>query len=171
MQRYKSSRLAQHSRRDKLHKQKRGNRSCRQLRFLRYHTHNTVYIENTSRCGMVHKSGEEVPDVHRGASFVSLKQAPSRFVCRLGLFFTFPTVPAPLRGEFPFLNERFTHPKGQAVYNNRGGVHQTYARVEETKGCKRYIKQKGRPPHVDIPLLFPYHYPLGLKRWRDGPYF
>ncbi len=36
---------------------------------------------------MVHKSGEEVPDVHRGASFVSLKQAPSRFVYPSGLYF------------------------------------------------------------------------------------
>ena len=29
---------------------KRGKRSRSKLRFLRHHTHNTVYIENTSRC-------------------------------------------------------------------------------------------------------------------------
>ena len=113
------------------------------------------------------------PDVHRGASFVSLKQAPSRFVCRLGLFFLFPTAPALLRGKVPCPVKSITNAsparRGKRYIKQRGRP-PNLRRVEETKGYKRYIKQKGRPPHVDTPLLFPYHYPLGLKRWRDEPY-
>lgn len=59
----------------------RGNRSSRELRFLRCHTHNTVYIETPH--GAERFTGErkpQCPDRHTRAVPVSLKQASTRFV-------------------------------------------------------------------------------------------